>query len=120
MKILSEKELQIMNLLWDNGPMTVREMIGLMPEPSPHFNTVSTFVRLLEQYGFVNHEKNGNSFSYSAVVSRDSYNAVIIDNFIDTNFNGSPAQLLEAMVAHQLLTEDDLWDLMNRLRQAKK
>lgn len=47
-QVLTEKESAIMNMLWEQGPMFVREMLEHYPEPRPHFNTVSTLVRILE------------------------------------------------------------------------
>ena len=55
-KKLTEKETQIMRLLWENGSMFVREMLEHYECPRPHFNTVSTTVRILEDKGFVAHE----------------------------------------------------------------
>lgn len=55
-QILTEKELVIMRMLWEHGPMFVREMLEIYPEPKPHFNTVSTIVRILEDKGHVGHE----------------------------------------------------------------
>ena len=45
---LSPKEEEIMSCFWQRGPLFVREVVEMMPEPKPHFNTVSTFVRSLE------------------------------------------------------------------------
>ncbi|MBP3534425.1 MAG: BlaI/MecI/CopY family transcriptional regulator, partial [Muribaculaceae bacterium] len=45
---LTEKEEELMRHFWERGPMFVRELIDLLPEPKPHFNTVSTFVNLLD------------------------------------------------------------------------
>ena len=50
-KILTEKETEIMNMLWERGPMFVKEMLVMYPDPKPHFNTVSTLVRILEDKG---------------------------------------------------------------------
>ena len=52
MKRLSPKEEVIMNLLWKHGPLFVKEMLNFYDDPKPHFNTVSTFVRQLEEEGF--------------------------------------------------------------------
>ena len=48
-----------MSLLWNRGPLFVREMLECFPEPRPHFNTVSTTVRNLEEKGYVGHEVVG-------------------------------------------------------------
>ena len=41
---ITKREEEVMDLLWDNGPLTVSEMLSLYAEPKPHFNTVSTMV----------------------------------------------------------------------------
>ena len=48
MKKLSEREEEIMGILWSRGPLFVREIVDAMPEPRPHFNTVATFLKGLE------------------------------------------------------------------------
>ena len=52
---LTEKESEIMSMLWETGGMFVREMLERYPEPKPHVNTVSTTVRILEEKGYVEH-----------------------------------------------------------------
>ncbi len=53
MKKLSEREEEIMSILWNKGPLFVREIVESMPEPRPHFNTVATFLKGLETKGWV-------------------------------------------------------------------
>ena len=53
---LTERETEIMEILWSNGPLFVREMLSHYPDPKPHVNTVSTTVRILESKGYVGHE----------------------------------------------------------------
>ena len=52
MKKLTRKEEEIMNLFWDYGAMFVRELLEKYEEPRPHFNTLSTMIRILESNGF--------------------------------------------------------------------
>ena len=120
MKKLSEKEAVVMHLLWHNGPLFVREMIDLMPDPKPHVNTVSTFVRLLEQNGFIGHERIGNSFRYSAAISREEYTRRALKEFITDYYSGSEKELISDLLGLELLNDDDLWDLMAEMRLAKK
>ena len=56
MKPLTKKEEEIMDFFWEKGPLFVKEIVALYNEPRPHVNTVSTFVRILENRGFVKHE----------------------------------------------------------------
>ncbi|MDE6100987.1 MAG: BlaI/MecI/CopY family transcriptional regulator [Paramuribaculum sp.] len=120
MKELTEKERPIMDLLWANGPMFVREMVELMPFPKPHFNTVSTFVRILEQKGFVGHEKIGNSFRYMPLISKADYAIGLTEAFIYERFDGSARELVFGLLRKGLLTADDVWDLMAEIRQSGK
>ena len=62
MKKLTNKEKEIMDLYWKNGPMFVRELQEQYDEPRPHFNTLSTLVRILEKNGFLDHKQYGNSY----------------------------------------------------------
>lgn len=108
-----------MNMLWDEGPLFVKEIIDRLDDPKPHFNTISTFVRILEQKGYVDHDKIGNSHRYRAAVTRHQYASGALDHLIRTYFNGSVKELIEAVVMRNELTDDDIWDLMTRLRQSR-
>ena len=61
MKKLTNKEKEIMDLYWQHGPMFVKELLEFYDEPRPHFNTLSTMVRILEKLSavssFVKEEK---------------------------------------------------------------
>ena len=46
---LTPKEEEVMQILWDNGALYVKEIVALMPDPKPHVNTISTFVRALDK-----------------------------------------------------------------------
>lgn len=55
MKGLTAKEEEIMGFFWEKGPLFVKEMLAFYEEPKPHFNTLSTIVRGLEDKGFLAH-----------------------------------------------------------------
>lgn len=69
MKGLTAKEEEIMGFFWEKGPLFVKEMLAFYEEPKPHFNTLSTIVRGLEDKGFLSHHTYGNTYQYYAVVS---------------------------------------------------
>ena len=64
MKRLTVKEEEIMRIFWEHGPMFVRELLSFYDEPKPHYNTVSTLVRGLEEKGFVGYKAYGNTYQY--------------------------------------------------------
>ena len=70
MKGLTAKEEEIMGFFWEKGPLFVKEMLAFYEEPKPHFNTLSTIVRGLEDKGFLAHKTYGNTYQYYAVVAK--------------------------------------------------
>lgn len=52
MKMLTAKEEEIMGYFWEKGPLFVKQLLDFYDEPRPHFNTLSTIVRGLEERGF--------------------------------------------------------------------
>lgn len=112
MKKLTEREEELMTILWDNGPLFVREIIDRMPEPKPHFNTVSTFVRLLESKGFVTHSKFGGSYRYEAALSRDDFSRSTLRDVVDRYFGSSIKASVSALVDTEKLSDDEIRELV--------
>ena len=53
---LAKREEQIMQVFWDLNKAFIRDIIPLLPDPKPHYNSVATIVKILEEKGFLNHE----------------------------------------------------------------
>ena len=68
MKRLTNKEKEIMDLYWQHGPMFVKELLDYYDEPKPHFNTLSTMVRILEKNGFLDHKQFGNTYPLGSLL----------------------------------------------------
>ena len=60
---LTQKEEELMQLLWDHEPILISKLIEFYPDPKPHFNTVSTVMKRLEAKGFVSHSEIGGLFN---------------------------------------------------------
>ena len=68
MERLTPREEELMRWFWTRGPLFVRELVALYPEPRPHFNTLSTMVRTLEAKGYVAHKSYGNTYQYLSLI----------------------------------------------------
>ena len=108
MKKLTDREEEIMTILWDNGPMFVREIIEHFDDPKPHFNTISTFVRLLESKGYVTHSKFGSSYRYEAAISRDEFSRTTLRDVVNRYFGSSIKASVSALVKDEQLSDDEL------------
>ena len=73
MEKLTPREEELMRCFWTRGPLFVRELVALWPEPKPHFNTLSTMVRGLEAKGYVGHKAYGGTYQYYPLVSEEEF-----------------------------------------------
>ena len=111
--ILTEKETEIMNLLWEHGPLFVREMIEFYPEPRPHFNTVSTTVRILESKGYVDHEVFGTAHRFRAAVDRSKFQSRSLAEVVRNFFGNSYKSAVSALVAEEKISIDELKEIVD-------
>ena len=118
-KILTEKETEIMNMLWERGPMFVKEMLVMYPDPKPHFNTVSTLVRILEDKGYVGHEKVGNSHRFYALVNKSDFSGRSLAEVIKNYFNDSYKSAVSALVEEEKISVDDLRDIIQLIESKR-
>ena len=120
MKKLTDKELAIMNVLWDNGALSMREILGRLPEPQPNFNTLTTFMRRLEISGMITHRELGaRFFLYEAAVSRDKYVEMMNKESVARFFNGSYMDFISCLVKQQEVSLDELKELIQMAENAK-
>jgi BlaI family transcriptional regulator, penicillinase repressor len=116
MKHLTNREEEIMEIFWEKGPIYVKDIIDEMPDPKPHYNTVSTIVRGLEDKGFVGHEQFGNTHRYFAVISKEEFGRDSLKNMVGKYFNKSYASVVSMFVEEEKISLDEIKEL---IRQAK-
>ncbi len=119
-KKLTEKEAQIMSMLWERGPMFVREMLPLYDEPRPHFNTVSTTVRILEDKGYVGHKAVGGSHRYFAAARPEEFRERALAQVVKSYFNNSYASAVSALVEEEKISVDELKRIIEMVEQNSK
>lgn len=108
-----------MDMFWQHGPMFVRELVELCPEPRPHFNTVSTQVRILEGNGFLKHEAFGNSFRYEPAISEKEYGRRSLAGVIKNYFDDSYLSAVSAFVKEKKISVDELKGLIEQIEKGK-
>lgn len=116
MKTLTVKEEEIMNHIWANGEMQIRELQALYDEPRPHVNTLSTLVRILEEKGFLAHRAiSTRCYKYYAAVSRDEYRRKSLTGVIDKLFDKSYLGVVSTLVREDKISVDDLKELIRQI-----
>ena len=120
MKNLTKREEEIMKLFWEKGPLFVKEIIPLLDEPQPHFNTISTIVRGLEAKGYVAHEAFGNTHRYYASVSESEHGKRTLGNVVNRYFGSSYVNAVSSLVQEEKISLDELKSLIELVEKQNK
>jgi len=113
----TDRELDVMAVLWDRGSATVAEVRERLPDDLA-YTTVLSVLRTLEEKGHVGHRGEGKAHRYFPLVERRVAGRSALARLIDTVFNGSPELLLTQLVSDRDLTDDQLKKL-RRLMDAR-
>ena len=119
MKRLTKKEEIIMNHFWEKGPLFVRELRELYPDPKPHFSTLSTQVRTLQEEGFIGHKAYGPTYQYFAKVTREEYKQRSLTGLIDKYFGNSYINVVSALVKEEKISVEELKALIDLIEKGK-
>lgn len=112
MEKLTNKEEEIMQVLWQLEKAFVNDILDKMPEPKPHYNTLSTIVRLLEDKGFVSHKSYGKSHQYHPVISLEAYRNVFVKDSIQKYFGNSVSNLVNYFVRDEQLSQEEIQEIL--------
>ncbi|MDR1096681.1 MAG: BlaI/MecI/CopY family transcriptional regulator, partial [Tannerella sp.] len=115
MQKLTVKEEELMDFFWEKGALFVKDMLDFYTEPKPHFNTLSTIVRGLEEKGFLSHKAYGNTYRYYAIISHDEYSRGTLTNVVSKYFGNSYLHAVSALVKSENITIDELKQLIREV-----
>lgn len=120
MKRLSLKEEEVMRLFWSNGPMFVREILEQYDEPKPHYNTLSTMVRILEEKGFVSYKAYGNTYQYYALISEAEYKGSALEEVVTQFYGSSYLNVVSQLIQDERMPIDELKSLIARIEKGRE
>ena len=118
MKRLTTKEKEIMDLYWKHGPMFVKELLGFYDGPRPHFNTLSTTVRILEKKGFLDHKQFGTSYQYFPTISEQEYGRSSLTGIIKNYFDDSYLSAVSSFVKEEKISVEELKELIKQIEES--
>jgi BlaI family transcriptional regulator, penicillinase repressor len=107
-KVLTKAEEEIMQVLWQLEQAFVKDIVDLLPAPKPHYNTVSTIIKILCDKGFVGYESFGKSNRYYPLIQKDEYSKKTMKQFVSKYFDGSFAGMLSFFAQEKDITVQDL------------
>ncbi|MEO5568938.1 MAG: BlaI/MecI/CopY family transcriptional regulator [Gemmatimonadaceae bacterium] len=119
MAIFTERELDIMAVLWENGPSTVADVHERLSDEIA-YKTVLTMLRVLEQKGHIAHTEEGRAHRFRALVGRDEAGGSAIDRVLDKMFGGSQEMLITHLVRDRKFGTDEIKRLRKLLADQLK
>ncbi|MBC7855190.1 MAG: BlaI/MecI/CopY family transcriptional regulator [Pirellulaceae bacterium] len=116
----TERELEILKVLWDRGEATVRDVYEELRQRLPIVqNTVQAFLRTMEDKGLVSHRLEGRTFIYQPTYQRQQTTQRMAEQLLTRAFDGAMDQLVQSILSLRQPTKDELHRLEELLAEAK-
>jgi len=117
---LTEAELRLMDVLWQQGPSTVQRVLDALPKKSQlAYNSVLTTIRILEKKGYVRHIKDGRAHVYRPLVARSEATRSEISHLAHRFFKNSHEMLVLNILEDRGVDADELLRLRQLLEQTQ-
>ncbi len=116
---LTAAEQKVMQVLWQNGPLTVREIAeALNQQQQLAYTTVQTLCRILLDKGHVSCEKQGKAFLYQATTVQQEARSQALLALVKKFFGGSPDLLAQHLISESTLSDDLASQLQQKINEA--
>ncbi|PYT17407.1 MAG: MarR family transcriptional regulator [Acidobacteria bacterium] len=115
---LTDAELRLMEVLWRKGSATVSDVVESLPKNVPlAYSTVLTTLRILENKGYVRHNKEGRAFVYLPVVGREQARENAVTHLVRRFFENSPELLMLNLLEQKKVAPEELRRLRKRIEE---
>lgn len=119
-KPLTKAEEEIMQVLWQLEKAFARDIVEALPEPRPHYNTVSTILKILVDKGFAAYESIGKSNLYYPQVKKDDYRRKSAKQLVKGYFSNSFSEMLSFFVKEKDISLEELESVLKELKSQTK
>ncbi len=120
MSSLTPKEEEVMQALWKLKQAFIKDLLEILPEPKPHYNTVSTAIRKLEVKGIVGHKAFGNTHLYFPLLSKEEYLEKITSGTVKSYFDNSFKQFVTYFAENEKISPKELKEIIELIEKGKK
>jgi BlaI family transcriptional regulator, penicillinase repressor len=114
---ITKAQEEILRILWEINDGAVSDIITLLPEPKPAYNTVATVIKVLEKKGYVSHKKYGKTYVYFPVVAKKDYAQYILGNTFNGLFNNSFNQIMSFFIKQNDVSLNELEELKQLVKK---
>ncbi|MFK7049432.1 MULTISPECIES: BlaI/MecI/CopY family transcriptional regulator [Flavobacterium] len=119
MQKLTNKEEEIMQILWKLKKAFVKEVMAEIKNDTPHYNTLSTIIRNLEDKHYVSHTIFGNTHQYFPIITLEEYRKKFFNNAIENYFNNSYKNLVSFFAEEEKISAAELREILDLIENKK-
>ena len=113
---LTNKEEEVMKILWKLEKAFVRDIVAEYPEPKPHYNTISSLIRILQDKGVVGYTRYGNTYEYYPLLSKEEYRKSFIKEIISDYFDNSFSRAVASLVEDEDLDQKEIEEILKLIK----
>lgn len=118
MEKLTNKEEEIMQALWQLNKGFVKDVVLLLAH-APHYNTVSTTIRKMEEKGFVNHIAFGKTHQYYPTITKEEYRKAFMSKTINNYFENSYKNVVSFFAKEEKISVEELQEIIKLIKSKK-
>lgn len=119
MQKLTNKEEEIMHILWKLKKAFVKEVMAEITEEQPHYNTLSTIIRNLEDKGYVSHNAFGNTHQYYPIIALEDYRKEFMTTAIENYFDNSYKNMVSFFAEEEKISAEELREILAIIENKK-
>ncbi|WP_437193244.1 BlaI/MecI/CopY family transcriptional regulator [Planctomicrobium sp. SH527] len=117
----SELELQVLGVLWEQGPLSVRDLLPLLPDGKERaYTTVLTILQGMERKKLVTHRREGLTHIYRPLVTHEEVVQPVLKTMLNHLFSGNPAKVVQALMNATEISAEDLKQIRKVISQAAR
>jgi len=117
MKKLTRKEEEVMKILWKLEKAFVKDIVEEYDDPKPHYNTISSLVRLLQDKGIIGFTQYGNTYEYFPLMSKEDYRQTFMKQVVSDYFDNSYKSAVAFFVKEKGLSPAELEELIKLIKE---
>ncbi|WP_147677904.1 BlaI/MecI/CopY family transcriptional regulator [Algibacter pacificus] len=119
MEKLTNKEEEVMHILWKLEKAFVKDVLKEIKNDNPHYNTLSTIIRNLEVKGYVAYTAYGKTHQYFPIVSKEDYRKGFMNTAINNYFNNSYKNMVSFFAKEEKISVDELKEIIALIEKNK-
>lgn len=119
MQKLTNKEEEIMHILWTLKKAFVKDVLAKIETEKPHYNTLSTIIRNLEEKDYVSYKAYGKTHEYFPTVTKEQYKKKFMNTAIDNYFNSSYKNVVSFFAKEEKISVAELKEIIALIEKDK-